>query len=171
MNTNDPSPNLDPVALNDRVTTAVQSHKTKLRLMTTLAFLLGFLAIAVSIFIVWFYLIMYLPKQRHMIQEAEAAVQQAKSASASGPASVAEDVKRIDKFLGVQIVLTYVISAGVTLVGGSVGVLALGTLTLLTVVILSRRVTLNQINVSLAQISNQLRELPTARSTGQSTAG
>jgi len=39
----------------------------------------------------------------------------------------------------------------------------LGTLTLLTVVILNRRVALNQINVSLAQISKQLQNLQTAR--------
>ena len=45
----------------------------------------------------------------------------------------------------------------------SVGVLGLGTLTLLTVVILNRRVALNQINVSLAQISRQLQDLQTAR--------
>ena len=171
MNANNPTPNLDPAALNDRVTAAVQSHRTKLRLMTMLAFLFGFLAIAVSIFIVWFYLIMYLPKQRQMIEEAEAAVQQAKTISTSDQATMEENVKRIDKFLGVQIVLTYVISAGVTLVGVSVGVLALGTLTLLTVVILNRRVTLNQINVSLAQISNQLRELQAARSARPPVSG
>ena len=168
MNANNPSPHLDPAAFNDRVTAAVHSHRLKLRLLTSVAFLFGFLAVAAGVFIVWFYLFMYLPKQRQMIQEAEAAVQQARTASS--PTSVEEDVKRIDKFLGVQIVLTYVISAGVTLVGVSVGVLALGTLTLLTVVILNRRVTLNQINVSLAQISNQLRELQITRSTGSSLA-
>jgi hypothetical protein len=45
----------------------------------------------------------------------------------------------------------------------AVGVLGLGTLILLMVVILNRRVALNQINASLAQISKQLRELQTER--------
>jgi hypothetical protein len=48
-------------------------------------------------------------------------------------------------------------------VAAAVGLLGLGTLTLLTVVILNRRVALNQINMSLAEISSQLRELEKVR--------
>jgi hypothetical protein len=55
---------------------------------------------------------------------------------------------------------------GTTLVAVVVGVLSLGTLVLLIVVILNRRVTLNQINVSLAQIAHQLRELQSSRGAG-----
>jgi NADH:ubiquinone oxidoreductase subunit 3 (subunit A) len=165
MNTNIPSPNLDPVALNDRVTAAVRSHRLKLRVMTSVAFLFGFLAVATGIFIVWFYLIMYLPKQRQMLYDAEKAVQQAKSNSESGQTPIQDQVKRIDEFLGVQILFTHVISMGVTITALAVGVLGLGTLILLSVVILNRRATLNQINASLAQISNQLRWLQDNRVT------
>jgi hypothetical protein len=45
----------------------------------------------------------------------------------------------------------------------SVGLLGLGLLILLTVVVLNRRATLNRINASLAQISNQLRAMQNAR--------
>ena len=45
------------------------------------------------------------------------------------------------------------------LVAIAVGLSAAGTLVMLALVILQRRVTLNQINVSLVQISNQLKEL------------
>jgi len=45
----------------------------------------------------------------------------------------------------------------------SVGLLGLGLLILLTVVVLNRRATLNRINVSLAQISNQFRAMQNAR--------
>ena len=55
------------------LTAAVRSHRLKLRVMTSVAFLFGFLAVATGIFIVWFYLIMYLPKQRQMIEDAEIA--------------------------------------------------------------------------------------------------
>ena len=52
-----------------------------------------------------------------------------------------------------------VTTAGTVVLAAAVGLLGLGTLTLLTVVILNRRVALNQINASLAGISSQLREL------------
>lgn len=168
MNTNNPPPDVDPVALNERVTTAVRSHRIKLRLLTSVALLLGFLAVAVSILIVWCYVISYLPKQRQMIEDAEKAVQQAKTNSISGPTVIEAEVKRIDRFLGVQIFLTHVVSMGVTVTAFAVGVLGLGTLVLLMVVILNRRVALSQINASLAQISQQLRQLQDNRTTGPS---
>jgi len=70
-----------------------------------------------------------------------------------------ENLPRTDQILRNEVVLTYVASMGVTLVASAVGALGLGTLILLTVVVLNRRVTLNQVNASLAQISDQLREL------------
>lgn len=149
----------DAGAINERVKTAVNSHRIKLRVLTTAAFVFGFVATAASIFIVWFYLIMYLPKQKQILYDSEKAVEQAKSAANS----VEDNVKQINKFLGVEVLLTHVVSMGVTIVALSVGVLGLGMLVLLSVVILNRRATLNQINVSLAQISDQLRELQNAR--------
>ena len=73
--------------------------------------------------------------------------------------TVEETLQRLDRFLGVEIFMTHVISMGTTIVAAAVGVLALGTLVLVLVVMLNRRVTLNQINVSLAQISSQLKDL------------
>ena len=59
--------------------------------------------------------------------------------------------------------LTYIASTQATGAALAVAVLGLGTLSLLTVVILNRRIALNQINDSLVQISKQLRELQTER--------
>ena len=56
-----------------------------------------------------------------------------------------------------------VTTAGTVVLAAAVGLLGLGRLTLLTVVILNRRVALNQINASLAGISSQLRELQKTR--------
>ena len=55
--------------------------------------------------------------------------------------------------------MTFFHSVVITALAVAVGLLAVGTLVLLAVVILSRRATLNQINASLAQISTQLKEL------------
>lgn len=159
MNEQSNQPTPDAGVINERVKTAVNVHRIKLRVLTGAAFAFGILAVAASIFIVWFYLIMYLPKQKQMLRDSENAFAQTKQAEIS----VEENVKQINKFLGVEVLLTHVVSMGVTIVALSVGVLGLGMLVLLSVVILNRRITLNQINVSLAQISRQLRELQAAR--------
>jgi predicted PurR-regulated permease PerM len=146
-----PSPNLDDITT--RVTAAVKTHQTRLRVLTSLALLFGFLAVVLSVLIVAFYPLMYLPKQKELIRRAETAAAQAKTET------VEETVQRLDKFVGVGILMTHVVSLGTTIVAAAVGLLALGTLVLVLVVVLNRRATLNQINASLAQISGQLKEL------------
>ena len=155
---NPPTP--DAGAINQRVKAAVHAHRIKLRVLSTVAFAFGFVAIATSIFIVWFYVIMYLPKQREMLQDSK---KRAVEMGRTNAASAQQGVKPVDNLLKTEVVLTWVLSMGVTVVALAVGALGLGTLVLLTVVVLNRRVTLNQINASLAQISQQLRELQTAR--------
>jgi len=149
---NQPSPQM-PTSdeINERIKTAVQSHRIKLRLLNTVACVFGFLALATSVFIVMFYAIKYMPKQRELLQQARAIANSPSNPNA--PAMSTEDLLRN------EVVLTYVASTGVTIVAVAVGLLGLGTLILLTVVILSRRVALNRINASLGQISKQLQEM------------
>lgn len=164
QNQSDPSESSpDLSAIHERVTTSVRSHQLKIRVLTTAAFVLGFLAVAASFLLVWCYLIFYLPKQKQLLLEAERTVQQAK-ANPPAEVSVEEAVKRLDKFMGVQILMTYVVSMGTTAVAIMVGILGFGTLIVLAVVVLGRRATLNQINASLAQISTHLKALPASGS-------
>jgi hypothetical protein len=142
----------DAGAINQRVKTAVQSHGIKLRVLTTAAFTLGFVAIAASILIVTFYVKIYLPEQGWVSAEAQRPAEWAKV-----------DMKHIDRLVRAEAVQTDILGTGVTIVALAVTVLGLGTLMLMTVVVLNRRVALNQINDSLAQISKQLRELQTER--------
>ena len=154
---NPPTP--DAGAINELVKTAVHSHRIQLRVLTTVAFVFGFAAIATSIFIVWFYLMLYMPKQRVMLDDSQKTVEQARTITDSTEAGV----KRMHGLLESEIFMTYVVSMGVMVVALAVGVLGVGTLILLTVMILNRRVALNQINASLTQISNQLLEMQTER--------
>ena len=55
--------------------------------------------------------------------------------------------------------MTTAIGVGTALVAGSVGLLGLGTLLLVSLVLINRRVALRQISVSLADISLQLKQL------------
>jgi hypothetical protein len=61
----------------------------------------------------------------------------------------------------VQAVLDYVIGNGAALIGVSVLVLALATMTTLLLVSTSRRATIRHVNASLTQISQQLTQLRT----------
>ena len=85
-----------------------------------------------------------------------------KQIEAAGPATAAtsaDTLKRINELLDQETLHTAMVSMGAAAVALSVAVLGLGMLVLVTVVVLNRRVTLNQINASLAQISSQLRDL------------
>lgn len=162
MNNQSNQPMPDAGDINERVKIAVNSHRIKLRVLTTAAFAFGFLALITGLVITWIYPIRVLPKQKEMVKHAEALLAHYRTnAVASTEKSKAD--KEIGQLLAVEIMVGNVTTAGTALVALAVGLLAFGTLLLLTVVILSRRVALNQINASLAQISNQLRELQNAR--------
>ena len=162
MNDQSTSPTPDANAINEHVKMAVNSHRIKLRVLTTAAFVFGFLALITGFVITWIYPIRVLPKQRELVQRAETLLVYYRTndvAAARGN----EVGKEIGQLLAVEVMVGNVTTAGTAIVALAVGLLAFGTLLLLTVVILSRRVALNQINASLAQISGQLRELQNAR--------
>ncbi len=158
-------------AINERVVTAVRSHQRTIRALTSLAFLLGFLAIAASIVVVSAYFVFYRPKEKQLLREVTAAAEQSNHTSAAGQGT-GEGVWKLQfDYPSVQATHTYFLSVCIMLTALSVGLLALGTIVLLTVVVLNRRVTLNQINTSLAQISGQLRELRDTKSVNPSGSG
>ena len=160
--TPDALPELD--AINGRVASAVRSHQRKIRTLSVLAFILGFVAVAASILIVTAYFIIYRPKEKEVLRQVSLAAERAKTpASATGDSTAPAPRLPFD-FPSVQATMTFFHSLVIMFLAGAVGLLALGTLVLLAVVILSRRATLNQINISLAQISNQLRELQNSQS-------
>jgi len=150
-------------AIHKRVITGVRSHQRTIRVLSSLAFLLGFLAIAASIVIVSAYFVLYRPKEKQLLREVTLAAQQAQQAKQTQ--GTAADAPKLNfDYPSIQATHTYFLSICILLTALSVGLLALGSLVLLAVVALNRRVTLNQINTSLAQISAQLRELHDARS-------
>jgi uncharacterized protein YoxC len=153
MNDQSKNPLPDLNNINASVTAAVTSHRTKLRVLTGAALSLGLIAVAISFLILVFYPVMYLPKQKELMKRAETAAAQSKTET------VEQTVNRLDRFVHVEILMTHVVSMGTTIVAAAVGALALGTLVLVMVVTINRRSTLQQINVSLAQISAQLKQL------------
>jgi len=159
---NDPlkTPTPDAGAINELVKTAVHSHRIKLRVLTAAAFVFGFVAVAASILIASLCLHQW-PWQSEILKDLPypKTMEQAKPNTES-----AEDrLNRIERIIHQEAFMTRMASTEAAGVALAVAVLGLGTLILLTVVVLNRRVALNQINASLVQISNQLRELQTER--------
>ncbi len=152
----------DADAIQERVKAGVKAHRIKLRLLTMAAFVLGFVAMITSLLVVWCYPVFILPKARELELEAAKLIEQLK-ANATAPAPGDDAGRQTGKLLAVEIQMTNITTAGTVVVAVAVGLLGLGTLTLLTVVILNRRVALNQINASLAELSNALREWPKTR--------
>ena len=162
MNPQTDHTSLNADSMHRRVMAGVKAHRLKLRVLTTAAFMLGFLGMIASLFVVWCYPIYILPNQREMEEDAARLMKQFQT-NAIAPAPPHDAGQQMGKLLGVQIKWANVITAGTVVVAAAVGLLGLGTLTLLTMVILNRRVALNQISTSLAEISSQLRELEKVR--------
>jgi len=162
MNHQPDNPSSEITAINERVAAAVRSHRIKIRVLAGIAFLFGFAAIVTSIVLVMGYLYLVLPKQTEMLRDSGATMGKPRIDAAAGQLSMEDVVKKIDDFVLTETIMMHAISVGATVLAVAVGVLAMGTLTVLIVVMLNRRATLNQISVSLVQLSNQLRELSAA---------
>lgn len=152
-------------AISERVTAGVRMHQRKIRALTSAAFLLGFLAIAASVLIVSGYFVLYRPKEKEVLRQVTAAAERAKQNPAPAQGGAAPESKLPFDFPSVQATMTFFHSVVITALAVAVGLLAMGTLVLLAVVILSRRATLDQINMSLAQISAKLQAMQPSKTT------
>jgi len=155
----DPASWPDASAINERVTATVRTHQLKIRLLTGAAFLLGFLSVAASVLIVSTYFVSYRPKEKQLLREVTLAAEAAKATPAAAQGAAGDSPRLKFYYPSVQATMTYFHSLVITFMAVAMGLLALGTLVLLAVVVLSRRATLSQINASLTQISLQLKEL------------
>ena len=174
MNPQNPRPTEAPAAveLNTRIVNAVATSRWQGRLLTGLALTFGLLSIVASIATVLSYLYLYRPKENQLLMDYGAIVRAAGANPAAEDRRMVEtpDGRRFDA-LGVQLTLGHAIAFGAAMVAVSVALLGAGTLVTVTLVIFHRRVTLRQINASLAQISEQLRELQAAKSPEAPTGG
>lgn len=149
MKTN-PNQNPDPAPPSDPAESALRKlarQQRRLRWLTGLTIGLWLLAVAAAIGVLGVYMMFVAPKERQILAQYGART----AAHASGMPSP-----------HTEFLMTYVATKGVLVVAASVLILACGTMTTLLLVQLTRRVTLDQINHSLAQISAQLLKLEAA---------
>jgi hypothetical protein len=171
MNSNPPTPNPfhadDAFAMNEAVMQKLKSYRWKSRALAAIALSLGLLSIAAGIFIAWANAIMIMPMERLLLEDYPLAVRQA-STNSPGPLNREGKPTLSQAQLDVRHVqVTAAHGKVLILMAVSIGLLGMGTFVTLLLVIFNRRVTLRQLNASLAQISIQIKEWQDGKGSGR----
>jgi hydrogenase-4 membrane subunit HyfE len=156
--------------LNDAILNKIHLQDWKSRLLTSVALGVGILCIAAGIFLMWGTSYAVLPQVQLLVKQQRAAQAQSMNSTAPSVTStnavdeslILSDGTIVDRHVLVTLMLgkaAYITSRAVALLGA-------GTLLTLLLVIFNRRGTLRQINISLAQISAQIKELQNHRGSG-----
>jgi hypothetical protein len=156
--------------LNDAILNKIHLQDWKCRLLTSVALGVGILCIAAGIFLMWGTSYAVLPQVQLLVKQQRAAQAQSMNSTAPSVTStnavdeslILSDGTIVDRHVLVTLMLgkaAYITSRAVALLGA-------GTLLTLLLVIFNRRGTLRQINISLAQISAQIKELQNHRGSG-----
>ena len=155
------------LTMTDReVMETVHRQQQRLKWLTALAIALWSLAVVTSVGVLTAYWFFYAPKERQIMADygAYGHLRDSNPPAPGGEPSVNRPPTPAEKALGLQFTMSYVMTKALLIVALSVVILSCGTLATLLLVIFNRRVTLRQINHSLAQISGQLKALQTAQS-------
>ena len=161
MNTNpdDPSATASLTLTDQQVMDTLQRQQRRLRWLTVTAVVLWSLAVLTSVGVLVFYAVFYAPKERQVLDDygAYGHLRERSAQGTESEAAASRPPTPGEKALGLQFTMSWVMMKVVLFVAVSVIILSCGTLATLLLVIFNRRVTLRQINHSLAQISQQLK--------------
>lgn len=142
-----------------RVLTTLRRQQRWLRALTALAVVFWITAVIGGVGLLVCYRVFYEPKEKQIMRDYETFghVSRYTNSPAGGPREAGPVTP--EQALALHFTMNYVTTKALLVLVLTVIVLSCGTLTTLLLVVLIRRVTLKQINHSLAQISDQLRQL------------
>jgi hypothetical protein len=149
----------------EQVMQTLRRQTRGLRWLTAVAIAFWTLAVLGTVGVLVFYSIFYAPKEKQMFRDYNTYGHLTHYTNSADPTagSLPAGPATPEQALGVHFTMNYVATKAILVVAVSVIILSAGTLTTLLLVVLNRRVTLKQINHSLAQISEQLRQLQKTR--------
>lgn len=142
----------------ERVMQTLLRQTRGLRWLTGVAIAFWTLAVLASVGVLVAYCIFYAPKEKLMFHDYETYGHLARRTNSPDGSEQLGQLST-EKALGLHFTMSYVTTKGILAIAVSVIILSCGTLATLLLVVLNRRVTLKQINLSLAQISEQLKQL------------
>jgi hypothetical protein len=170
MNPNSPTPNPssrgDANELNDAVMKKLKSYRWKGRVLTGVALGVGLLSIVVGIILMWANTRVIFPQVQLLLQHSGAVQPGATNSMTQTNTDSATFTLGDGNTVNRQVLVTLMLGKAMNVTSLSVALLGLGTLLTLSLVIFNRHVTLRQINASLAQISNQIKELQDGKRPG-----
>jgi hypothetical protein len=156
MNTNESA--LYPNSPDDRVLESLRAQQRGLKWLTAVTVAFWIIAVIASVGVLVAYCIFYAPKEKQIMSEYEwlgHLVVRTNSPAGSQPAGRMST----DQALALHFMMNAAVTRGLLITAASVIAISAGTLTTLLLVVLNRRVTLQQINHSLARISDQLKQV------------
>lgn len=163
-----PSPRRDSSEMNDAILKKISSQNWKGRALTMIALAVGILSIAAGALLTWANTRVIFPQIQLLLKEENGALHQNASLNAPtttnsvDPLLTLSDGTTVDR----QVLVTLMLGKAMNVTSLAVVLMAVGTLLTLLLVIFNRRVTLRQINTSLAQISARIKELQDCKSSG-----
>lgn len=137
----------------------LKSYRWKGRALTGMALSIGLLSIAVGIVIAWAMAIRVMPMERLLLQDYPRIAHQTDTNSvASATTEAGSPLSRSElDWRHAQVTVAHAKALFLTAV--SIALLGMGTFSTLLLVIFNRRATLRQVNASLAEISNEIRDI------------
>ncbi len=155
--------------LNDAILNKIHLQDWKSRALTTAALGVGILCIAAGVLLMWGNDVIFPQVQLLVKQERDAQHQ-----NMSSGAPVATRTNTVDASLILddgtvvdrQVLVTLLLGKAAYVSSRAMALLGVGTLLTLLLVIFNRRITLRQININLAQISAQIKELQNRQGSG-----
>lgn len=149
--------------INDAILKKISAHTWKGRVLTMVALAVGIVSIGAGALLTWANTHVIFPQIQLLLKEEDAALHQNPQAQAptAAPTNSVDSMLTLSDGTTVdrQVLVTLMLGKSVNVMSLAVVLVAMGTLLTLVLVIFNRRVTLRQINASLAQISQQIKEL------------
>ena len=148
--------------LNDAILNKIHLQDWKSRALTTAALAVGLLCIAAGVLLMWGNDVIF-PQVQLLVKQERDAQHQTRSSGAPvatrtntvDASLILDDGTVVDR----QVLVTLLLGKAAYVSSRAMALLGVGTLLTLMLVIFNRRITLRQINLSLAQISAQIKEL------------
>jgi hypothetical protein len=154
--------------LNDAILNKIHLQDWKSRLLTSVALGVGVLCIGAAVLLMWGNSVVIFPAIQMLIKQSAAAQHPGMIAGAPSQTNAVDESPKLSDGTVVdqQVLVTLMLGKSMYVMSREVGLLGVGTLLTLLLVIFNRRVTLRQINISLAQISAQIKELQNRQGSG-----
>jgi hypothetical protein len=154
--------------LNDAILNKIHLQDWKSRILTTVALAIGVLCISAGVFLMWGNSAVIFPEIQLLLKQNDAAQHQSMSSGTQSQTNAADERLTLSDGTVVdrQVLATLMLGKSANVTSVAVTLLAAGTMLTLLLVIFNRRVTLRQINISLAQISAQIKELQNRQGSG-----